>query len=112
MKNESHYYDEFGVKHENKEEYSDSEWWQIVQGKTIAQGKVAAQIDAISTLKETLAGLKAPDMQPVNSLASQGFMIGSGIADEEMLDETNKYLRDIASLTRQIKDKENVAQYT
>lgn len=31
--------------------------------------------------------------------------------DEIRLEETNKYLRDIASLTRQIKDKENVSQY-
>lgn len=110
MKKQSHYYDEFGVKHESKEEYSDSEWWQIVQGKTIAQGKVAAQRDALSTLKETLEGLQRPDMEGVNSLASQGFMVSQS-DDEIRLEETNKYLRDIASLTRQIKDKENVSQY-
>lgn len=70
MKKQSHYYDEFGVKHESKEEYSDSEWWQIVQGKTIAQGRASAAKDLVAQLKETLAGMKAPDMSPVNSLAS------------------------------------------
>lgn len=28
-----------------------------------------------------------------------------------MLDETNKYLNEIAHLTREIKDKENIVQY-
>ena len=110
-KKKSHYYDEFGVKHEQEEKYSEAEWWKVVQGKTIAQGKAESSKDALAQLQETLSGMKAPDMQPVNSLASQGFMV-SQAADEEMLDETNKYLRDIASLTRQIKDKESVAQYT
>ena len=62
-------------------------------------------------MQETLNGLKAPDMQQVNSLASQGFMISQS-DDSRRLDETNKYLRDIASLTRQIKDKENVSEYS
>lgn len=48
LKKQSHYYDEFGVKHESKEQYSDSEWWQIVQGKTIAQGRASAAKDAIA----------------------------------------------------------------
>ena len=36
-------------------------------------------------------------------------MIGSGAADEDLLDETNKYLNEIAHLTREIKDKEGEA---
>lgn len=48
----------------------------------------------------------------MNSLASQGFMIGNGSGDETMLDETNKYLNEIAHLTREIKDKEAVASAT
>lgn len=53
--------------------------------------------------------MKAPDMTPINSLASQGLMVGNGAADEYLLDETNKYLNEIAHLTREIKDKEGEA---
>ena len=53
--------------------------------------------------------MKAPDMTPINSLASQGLMVGNGASDEYLLDETNKYLNEIAHLTREIKDKEGEA---
>lgn len=72
-----------------------------------ARGMAAAQ--QAELFKEALANLKAPDMTPINSLASQGFMIGNGFGDETMLDETNKYLNEIAHLTREIKDKEGEA---
>ena len=72
-----------------------------------ARGLAAAEQADI--LKEALSNLKAPDMTPINSLASQGLMIGSGAADEDLLDETNKYLNEIAHLTREIKDKEGEA---
>lgn len=68
-----------------------------------------AAAEQADMLKEALANLKAPDMAPVNSLASQGFMIGNGLGDETMLDETNKYLNEIAHLTREIKNKESEA---
>lgn len=68
-----------------------------------------AAAEQAELFKEALANLKAPDMTPVNSLASQGFMIGNGIGDETMLDETNKYLNEIAHLTREIKNKETEA---
>lgn len=71
------------------------------------RGLAAAQ--QAELFKEALANLKAPDMTPINSLASQGFMIGNGLGDEAMLDETNKYLNEIAHLTREIKDKEGEA---
>lgn len=112
VKSRSHYYDEFGVRHDKEEKYSDQEWWSIVQGKTIAQGKQGAAQSALEQLQESLAGLKAPSMDQMNSLASQGFMIGNGSGDETMLDETNKYLNEIAHLTREIKDKEAVASAT
>lgn len=70
LKRKSHYYDEFGVKHEKEEKYTDAEWWHIVQGKTLAEGKVNAARSSLDTLKETLEGMSAPDMTPVNSLAS------------------------------------------
>lgn len=72
-----------------------------------ARGLAAAEQADI--LKEALSNLKAPDMTPINSLASQGLMIGNGSADEDLLDETNKYLNEIAHLTREIKDKEGEA---
>lgn len=112
VKSKSHYYDEFGVRHDKEEKYTDQEWWNIVQGKTIAQGRQGAAQSALGQLQDTLAGLKAPSMDQMNSLASQGFMIGNGSGDETMLDETNKYLNEIAHLTREIKDKEAVASAT
>lgn len=112
VKSKSHYYDEFGVRHDKEEKYTDQEWWSIVQGKTIAQGRQGAAQSALEQLQDTLAGLKAPSMDQMNSLASQGFMIGNGSGDETMLDETNKYLNEIAHLTREIKDKEAVASAT
>ena len=69
-----------------------------------ARGAAAAQ--QAELFKEALENLKAPDMTPVNSLASQGFMIGNGLGEEALLDETNKYLNEIAHLTREIKNKE------
>ena len=69
-----------------------------------ARGAAAAQ--QAELFKEALSNLKAPDMTPVNSLASQGFMIGNGLGEEALLDETNKYLNEIAHLTREIKNKE------
>ena len=72
-----------------------------------ARGQAAAQ--QAELFKEALANLKAPDMTPVNSLASQGFMVGNGLGDEALLDETNKYLNEIAHLTREIKNKETEA---
>lgn len=72
-----------------------------------ARGSAAAQ--QAELFKEALSNLKAPDMTPVNSLASQGFMIGNGLGDEALLDETNKYLNEIAHLTREIKNKETEA---
>lgn len=62
VKSRSHYYDEFGVRHDKEEKYSDQEWWSIVQGKTIAQGKQGAAQSALEQLQESLAGLKAPSM--------------------------------------------------
>lgn len=70
--------------------------------------KAAAAAEQAKTLKETLKNLKAPDMENVNSLASQGFMI-SAADDEARLEEANKYLADLVNLARQIKDKENEA---
>ena len=64
--------------------------------------------DEIKSLKASLKSLKAPDMENVNSLASQGFMI-SAADDETRLDQANKYLRDLVNLTRQIKHKEEEA---
>lgn len=62
VKSRSHYYDEFGVRHDKEEKYTDQEWWSIVQGKTIAQGKQGAAQSALEQLQESLAGLKAPSM--------------------------------------------------
>lgn len=62
VKSKSHYYDEFGVRHDKEEKYSDQEWWSIVQGKTIAQGRQGAAQSALEQLQDTLAGLKAPSM--------------------------------------------------
>lgn len=62
-----------------------------------ARGMAAAQ--QAELFKEALANLKAPDMTPINSLASQGFMI-SAADDEARLDEANKHLTDLVNLTR------------
>ena len=48
----------------------------------------------------------APDMNNVNSLASQGFMISKS-DDDARLQQQNDYLRDIASITREIKNIES-----
>lgn len=69
--------------------------------KTLGPSEIRASIakNEISTLKEALGNLKAPDISNVNSLASQGFMI-SNADDTERLEEANKYLRDLVNLTR------------
>ena len=74
----------------------------------INKRRADAAAEQANNLKDILSGMKAPDMENVNSLASQGLMI-SKADDNTRLDETNKYLRDIVSLTRQIKDKETEA---
>ena len=92
---------------ENPKEYSEIKDWTRYGAMGGARGAAAAQ--QAELFKEALSNLKAPDMSAVNSLASQGFMIGNGFGDEAMLDETNKYLNEIAHLTREIKDKETEA---
>lgn len=72
------------------------------------KARADAASEQAANMKDILSGLKAPDMANVNSLASQGFMVSTA-DDEARLEETNKYLRDIANLTRQIKDKETEA---
>lgn len=59
-----------------------------------------------TTLKERLQGMTAPDMNNVNSLASQGFMISKS-DDDARMQQQNDYLRDIASITREIKNIES-----
>lgn len=59
----------------------------------------------IETLQDKLSNMQAPGLENVNSLASQGFMISQS-DDEARLEESNSYLRDIASITREIKNLE------
>ena len=59
-----------------------------------------------TSLKERLQGMTAPDMNNVNSLASQGFMISKS-DDDARMQQQNDYLRDIATITREIKNIES-----
>lgn len=77
-------------------------------GSSINKLKASSAADAAKALTATLNGLRAPDMGNVNSLASQGLMT-SARDDDARLEATNDYLREIAQLTREIKDKENQA---
>lgn len=76
--------------------------------------KIATLDEEIEQLQERLHEMKAPGMDNVNSLAAQGFMISQS-DDEARLEMQTDYLRDIASITREIKNieltKERVAIY-
>ena len=75
------------------------------QPKTMNREQLRASImgERLEELTDRLSGMKAPDMGNVNSLASQGFMI-SRSDDEARMNQQNDYLRDIASITREIKN--------
>lgn len=66
------------------------------------QENIASRIE---TLQDRLSDMQAPGLENVNSLAAQGFMISQS-DDEARLEESNDYLRDIASITREIKNLE------
>ena len=59
----------------------------------------------LDKLQEALSSTKAPSMDQVNSLASQGFMIDAS-DDQQRYQAQIDYLKQIADLTRQIKDKQ------
>ena len=59
----------------------------------------------IETIQDKLSSMQTPGLENVNSLAAQGFMISQS-DDEARLEESNSYLRDIASITREIKNLE------
>lgn len=59
----------------------------------------------LDKLQEALSSTKAPSMDQVNSLASQGFMIDAS-DDQQRYQAEIDYLKQIADLTREIKDKQ------
>lgn len=72
------------------------------------QQRASAAQDAAQFLQKQLEGMVAPNMNQVNSLASQGFMISQ--SDDSMrLKQQTDYLRDIYTVTKQIRDKETEA---
>lgn len=72
------------------------------------QQRASAAKDATQFLQKQLEGMVAPNMNQVNSLASQGFMISQ--SDDSMrLKQQTDYLRDIYTVTKQIRDKETEA---
>lgn len=74
----------------------------------INKRRADAAAEQANSLKDILSGMKAPDMENVNSLASQGFMISQ--SDDSMrLKQQTDYLRDIYTVTKQIRDKETEA---
>lgn len=57
-------------------------------------------------LQNAFSDMKAPSMDQVNSLAAQGFMIDAA-DDQERYEAQIDYLKQIADITRQIKDKQD-----
>lgn len=72
------------------------------------QQRASAAQDAAQFLQKQLEGMVAPNMNQVNSLASQGFMISQS-DDSIRLKQQTDYLRDIYTVTKQIRDKETEA---
>ena len=60
----------------------------------------------LDTLQAAFSNMKAPSMDQVNSLAAQGFMIDAQ-DDQTRYEAQIDYLKQIADLTRQIKDKQD-----
>lgn len=60
----------------------------------------------LDKLQQAFSDMKAPSMDQVNSLASQGFMIDAS-DDQSRYEAEIEYLKQIADLTREIKDKQD-----
>ena len=60
----------------------------------------------LDKLQQAFSGMTAPSMDQVNSLASQGFMIDAS-DDQARYEAQIDYLKQIADLTREIKDKQD-----
>ena len=60
----------------------------------------------LDKLQQAFSEIKAPSMDQVNSLASQGFMIDAS-DDQARYEAQIDYLKQIADLTREIKDKQD-----
>ena len=77
--------------------------------EVLEEFKKTATLKTLNTeldkLQEVLSSTKAPSMDQVNSLASQGFMIDAS-DDQQRYQAQIDYLKQIADLTRQIKDKQ------